>query len=198
MEDGNREGNESMDTSADPYPKYLDWLRYLSAFLLLLYGSSKLLGRQFSVPPGLALRPVGSLSGRDLAWFYYSYSHVYATLLGMIQLAGAALLLFRKTTLLGAAVVMPVITNILMINVFYFIAWGATCTSTFIFAAMVAILWRDRRALLGVFWTRQAAEPAELRMRHRMIAAAVVLSVMVLMAIGLWLSNAHTGALPKQ
>jgi hypothetical protein len=133
-----------MDTSADLYPKYLDWLRYLSAFLLLLYGSSKLLGRQFSVPPGLALRPVGSLRGRDLARFYYNYSHVYATLLGLIQLAGAALLLFRKTTLLGAAVVMPVITNILMINVFYLIAWGATCTSTFIFAAMAVILWRDR------------------------------------------------------
>jgi len=55
---GNLGGSESMDTSADPYPKYLDWLRYLSAFLLLLYGSSKLLGRQFSVPPGLALRPL--------------------------------------------------------------------------------------------------------------------------------------------
>lgn len=186
-----------MEPSADPYPKYLDWLRYLSAFLLLLYGTSKLLGRQFSVPPGLALRPVGSLSGRDLAWYYYSYSHVYATLLGLIQLAGAALLLFRKTTLLGAAVVMPVITNILMINVFYFIAWGATCTSTFIFAAMVAVLWHDRNALLGVFWTSQASEPAELRRRHRMIAAAVILSVIVLMAVGLWLSAARTSALPR-
>ncbi len=115
----------------------------------------------------------------------------------MIQLAGAALLLFRKTALLGAALVMPVITNILMINVFYFIAWGATCTSAFIFAAMVAILWRDRHALLGVFWTGQASEPAELRRRHRMIAAAVVLSVIVLMAAGLWLSTAHTSALPR-
>jgi len=92
---------------------------------------------------------------------------------------------------------MPVITNILMINVFYFIAWGATCTSTFIFAAMVAILWHDRQALLGVFWTGQASEPAELQRRHRMIAAAVVLSVIVLMAIGLWLSNGHTGAVPR-
>lgn len=84
-----------------------------------------------------------------------------------------------------------------MINVFYFIAWGATCTSTFIFAAMVAILWHDRHALLGVFWTHQAAEPAELRRRHQMIAAAVVLSVIVLMTVGLWLSTAHTGDVPR-
>jgi hypothetical protein len=178
-------------STTDPYPKYLDWLRYLSAFLLLLYGSSKLLGRQFSVPPDLALRPVGSLSGHDLVWYFYSHSHVYATILGLTQLAGAGLLLFRKTALLGAAVVLPVITNILMINVFFFIAWGATCTSTLIFAAMVAILWHDRQALLGVFWTGQAGEPAEVLRRHRMIAAAVVLSVVVLMAVGTWLSTTH-------
>jgi hypothetical protein len=92
---------------------------------------------------------------------------------------------------------MPVITNILMINVFYYITWGATCTSTLIFASMVAILWHDRHALLGVFWTSQASEPAELRRRHRMIAAAVVLSVIVLMAVGLWLSAARTSALPR-
>jgi len=28
-----------------PYPKYLDWLRYLSAFLRLVYASAKLVGR---------------------------------------------------------------------------------------------------------------------------------------------------------
>jgi hypothetical protein len=77
-----------------------------------------------------------------------------------------------------------------MINLFFFITWGAACTSTLIFAAMLVVLWRDRRALLGVFWTDQAGEPAELRGRHRIIAAAVVLSVIVLMAAAFWLDTA--------
>ena len=105
--------------SAAPYPKYLDWLRYVSAFLLFTYASSKLLGRQFSLPPEIALRPVGSLSGYQLAWFYYAHSHAYAVILGLIQLAGGALLLFRKTALLGAALTLPVMANIVMINVFF-------------------------------------------------------------------------------
>lgn len=54
--------------SAAPYPKYLDWLRYLSAFLLFTHAASKLLGKQFTLPEEIALRPVGSLSGYQLAW----------------------------------------------------------------------------------------------------------------------------------
>lgn len=177
-----------MDESPASYPKYLDWLRYLSAFLLFTYGSSKLLGRQFTLPPEVSLRPVGSLSGYQLAWFYYSYSHIYAVILGLIQVAGGALLLFRKTALLGAALMLPVITNIVMINVFFHIAWGALCTSTFIFVSMLAVLWRHRHALVGVFWTDQAAEPANVRRYYRLTAALVVLLVILLMGFGLWLS----------
>ena len=177
-----------MAASIDRYPRHLDWLRYISAFLLLLYASSKLLGKQFSVAPGMALRPIGTLSGRDLAWYFFGYSHVYAVLLGLIQLTGAALLLFRKTALLGAALLVPVMTNILMINVFYFITWGAVCTSTLIFVAVLAVVWRERQALLRLFWTDQDEEPLDLRRRYRTIAGAVVLSAAVLMAVGLWLN----------
>ena len=122
--------------SAAPYPKYLDWLRYLSAFLLFTYASSKMLGRQFTLPPEIALRPVGSLNGYQLTWLYYGHSHAYALILGLIQLGGGALLLFRKTALLGAALTLPVMTNIVMINVFFHIAWGAMGTSAFIFLSL--------------------------------------------------------------
>lgn len=47
-----------MAESADAYSRYLDWLRYISAFLLFTSGSSKLLHRQFTLPAEVALRPV--------------------------------------------------------------------------------------------------------------------------------------------
>jgi len=178
-----------MAESTDAYPKYLDWLRFLSAFLLFTYGLSKLFGRQFTLPREMALRPVGSLSGYQLAWFYYSYSHGYAVILGLIQLAGGALLLFRKTALLGAALMLPVMTNILMINVFFHIAWGALGTSAFIFISMLAVLWRQRDVLVGVFWTHQTAEPDNVRRYYRIAAAMIVLLVITLMGVGMWLSH---------
>ena len=84
---------------------------------------------------------------------------------------------------------LPVMTNIVMINVFFHIAWGALGTSAFIFGAMLAVLWYSRRALVGVFWTDQAGEPASARRYHRTIAALVVWLVIILMGFGLWLSG---------
>jgi hypothetical protein len=179
----------SMAEPSTPYPKYLDWLRYLSACLLFIYGLSKLLGIQFTLPPEMALRPVGSLTGHQLTWYYYSYSHAYANILGLTQLAGGAMLLFRKTAMLGAAMMLPVMLNILMVNLFFSIALGALYTSAFIFASMLAILWHDRRALVDVFWTDQASEPASARRYYRIVAAAVVLLVIALMGVASWLQK---------
>ena len=169
--------------------KIQNFLRYFSAFLLFTYGSSKLLGRQFTLPPEVAQRPVGSLTGYQLAWFYYSYSHLYAVILGLVQLAGGALLLFRKTALLGSAFMLPVMTNIVMINLFFNIAWGALCTSVFIFTSMLALLWHQRAALVGVFWIDQSSEPANQRRSYRVAAALAALLAFSLMGLGMWLSH---------
>jgi hypothetical protein len=83
------------------YPKLLDWLRYICAFLLYMYGMSKLAHMQFHLPAEIAHRPVGSLSGYELTWYYYGYSRTYACILGLAQVFGATLLLFRKTAFTG-------------------------------------------------------------------------------------------------
>jgi hypothetical protein len=168
-----------------PYPKYLDWLRYLSAYLLFTYGISKLAGVQFTLSPDIARRAIGSLSGYQLTWYYYSYSHAYAVLLGLTQLAGGALLLFRKTALLGAAIMTPVMANILMINLFFHIAVGAACTATFIFLSTFALLWREREALLGLFWIKQGAGAPASRKFHRSMAALVVL-IVIAQTVFIW------------
>jgi hypothetical protein len=161
-----------------PYPKHLDWLRYLSAWMLLSYGLLKLAGLQFHASD-MVQRPVGSLSGYQLTWYYYSYSHAYGTILGLVQLTGGTLLLFRKTATLGAAMVLPVMVNILMINLFFFIGWGAQGISVFILVSIVALLWRDRAALVGCFWSSQEAEPTNSRKFHRSVAVLLVIGEIV-------------------
>lgn len=89
---------------------------------------------------------------------------------------------------------LPVITNIVMINVFFHIAWGAMVTSAFIFASMLAVQWHQRHALVGVFWAQQASEPATVRRYYRIIAALVVLLVIILMGFASWFSAGSKAA----
>jgi hypothetical protein len=141
-----------------PYPKYLDWLRYICAFFLFFYGISKIAGHQLQLPPAAALRPVGSLSGYELTWYFFSYSHAYKDIVAVIQILSAILLLFRKTSLLAAMTMIPVMTNIVMINVFYWIGPGAMGTSLFITCALLLIIWRERDAFRVLLWDSQPSD----------------------------------------
>jgi len=174
-----------------PHPKYLDWLRYICALLLYFYGISKLAGHQLTVPADMALKPVGSLSGYWLTWYYYSFSHTYKDILGLTQIIGASLLLFRKTALLAAALMTPVMANILLINVFYSIAVGAEVNAAFILGCMLLLLWHQRKALLSVFWTNQSSESASTRTLHWIIRAAILLVVLAQVIVGTLLSHSH-------
>jgi hypothetical protein len=155
-------------------PQYLEWLRYISAYLVLTYGTRKLIGGgQFASGHAFGYRPIGSLSGFELTWFYYGYSHIYGTILGLTQILGGVLLLFRKSALLGAAVLTPVMANILMINIFFHIALGAEIAAAFLFASMLLLLWQEREALMTLFWRNQQIE-SRMGNRAQKIAAAIV------------------------
>ena len=167
------------------YPKLLDWLRYFCAFMLYMYGSSKLLHFQFHMNLALAQRPTGSLNGYELTWFYYGYSRSYATILGLTQITGATLLLFRKTTLLAAIIMLPVMANIVLINVFIMVDdWGPYLMSVLVSSAMLTILWHQRAELAGLFWGAQKAEPVDLRRVHVWIRVGTVGTVLGIMVTG--------------
>src|ERR1700753_3888366 len=121
-----------MSREVKPYPKYLDWLRYLCAWMLYFYGVSKLTGHQLVVPSWVAQKPIGSLDGYTLTWYYFGYSHTYKYILGLIQVVGASMLLFRKSALFAAVILVPVMINIMLINIFYSITAGAERTAAFV------------------------------------------------------------------
>ena len=170
---------------ANPYPKMLDWLRYFCAVMLYMYGLSKLAHLQFDLSSELGQRTISSLNGYQLTWFYYGYSRAYACILGLTQVAGASLLLFRKTTLLAALLMLPVMVNILLINIFILKNdYGPYFISILICSSLLLILWHQRAALISLFWATQNAEPAESRRIHMWIRLFIVLSVAFIMILG--------------
>lgn len=122
-------------------------IRYWLALSISSYGFAKILKTQFQTPDFLLDTPLSSLSGMSLTWYYYGYSYPMAVIIGLLQIGGSILLLYRKTTLLGVLILFPVMVNIVLINLFYKIAIGAFFNSIVYSLALVFFLFLHRERL---------------------------------------------------
>lgn len=90
-------------------------LRYVLGLIMVAYGLIKILGIQFP-STRLYTNPLNEVDGVTLTWFFLGYSTWFVTLLGLFELVPAVLLLFRKTKLVGATLLFPVLLNVFLIN----------------------------------------------------------------------------------
>jgi hypothetical protein len=155
--------------------------RWIAAVLLILYACAKLTGSQFAPLDSQIARPMRDVSGYWLTWYYFSYSATYGTIIGLIQLAGGVLLAFRRTALLAALMLVPVVVNILLIDIFFHYTAGPTVMATVILVCLLVVIapnvGRLRDAILP--------EPAPHRLAPRVAAITVVVATVW---TGMWLA----------
>ncbi|KAA0991939.1 hypothetical protein [Dyadobacter aurulentus] len=127
-------------------------IRYWLAYSISVYGFAKILKTQLQSPEFNLDMPLGDLSGFALTWYYFGYSYTLAVILGLFQVGGSILLLFRRTTLIGVMVLLPVMVNIVLINMFYQIASGAFFNSVIYTISLTFLLLLDFKKLKAAFW----------------------------------------------
>ena len=94
------------------------YLRYTLGAVLLTYGSVKL--SQFPPPFYSVLnKTFGEQTPMGLLWTFIGASTGYTVCIGLLEVLCGALLLFRRTTLLGSCLAFAVTLNIFLLNVFY-------------------------------------------------------------------------------
>ncbi|MGH7294651.1 MAG: hypothetical protein ACRELB_06955 [Polyangiaceae bacterium] len=96
------------------------YVRYGLAFTMMSYGVMKILPVQFA-PPGLGmlLEPYGDSSPMGLLWTFMGASRSYSIACGVVELLGAVLLLWRRTTFIGASLLVVATANVLLLNLSY-------------------------------------------------------------------------------
>jgi uncharacterized membrane protein YphA (DoxX/SURF4 family) len=117
--------------------------RYYAAFTLLGYGFAKVMGAQFTILDSELAKPMGDVSGFWLTWYYFSYSAVYASVVAWVQIVGAALLGFRRTALVGVLLLLPVMVNIVCIDLWvvkFPLESGALRNAFFALFALLVVL----------------------------------------------------------
>jgi len=156
----------SIDRRRSSYPFALDFLRtyvrYGLAFTMLLYGIQKVFPIQFApLMLNRLLEPYGDSSPQGLLWTFMGFSRLYTIFAGSVEVVGAVLLLWRRTTLLGALLLAGATTNVLLLNLSYDVPVKLYSAHLLVMALFLAA--PDGRRLLRTALLRRAEPLPPLR-----------------------------------
>ena len=174
--------------------------RYYAAFTLLGYGFAKVMGAQFTVLDSELAKPMGDVSGFWLTWYYFGYSPVYASVVAWVQIVGAALLGFRRTALVGMVLLLPVMVNIICIDLWvvrFPLESGALRNAFFVLVALLVAL-SFHASDLYRFFQRNRGDLAVLETRRVWTGSASAVLILAMIAYtaheGYWLANVNNRA----
>lgn len=109
-------------TEVNPrYNKLYYWsivvLRYTAALGIIAWGFKKFVPKQMELPSRTFMEtPFGDFSEQKIYWQYVGLSQGYEIFLGFAEIAVGVLLLFRKTTAVGAVVLALLLFNVCLAN----------------------------------------------------------------------------------
>ena len=114
--------------------------RWAIAIIAVVYGFSKLNGAQFTVLDSELDKPMGLVSGFWLAWHFFGYSTVYGNLIALLQIACGLLITQARLALAGALILLPIATNIVLVDVFYGVDLGGTIAGIVLLVLVLRIV----------------------------------------------------------
>ena len=160
-------------------------VRFSLAHIFMTYGLGKIYGVQFPLPSEETLAmTLGEFTGQELTWAYFGWSFPYTAFVGLGQVLSAFLLFYRRTQLLGAIVLLPIIGNIVAVNFAYDI--GVKFYSVlYLIMTLYLILVESGRLWAFLLANKTVEKRPELELSTKMKRAAfVVQHVAILFIIG--------------
>ena len=128
-------------------------IRYGVAFDLAEFGWAKICHLQLVMPLSKLDLPYNSFSSSDLFWYFFSYSYTLGCIIAALQITGAMLLLFHRTRLLGVFILLPVLANILLMDIFYQIGYSVVVHASIMMAGILYFLVIEFNRLKEFFFT---------------------------------------------
>jgi len=152
------------------------------ALAMLIYGINKLVPIQFgSLRLAEMVQPIGEQSPMGLLWRFMAASPAYTMFTGFAEVLSAYLLLFRRTTMLGALICAGVMAHVVALNFCYDVP--VKLFSSRLFLLSLLLLAPDLKRLWHFFILHQPVESQVFPPHFKSSAAnatALVLKLIVL------------------
>jgi hypothetical protein len=117
---------------------------------MIVYGFIKLFEGQFAFPGITQLeKTYGSSSPMNLLWTFMGFSRPYTVFTGGLETLCGLLLLFRRTTAIGCLMTIAVMSNVVMLNLFYDVP-VKLFSMHLLFIAFI-IVWPDIKRIYNFF-----------------------------------------------
>ncbi|MEO0468756.1 MAG: hypothetical protein AAF206_03975, partial [Bacteroidota bacterium] len=137
----------------------LGWtlIRFFLAYTFVNYGMAKVIDMQFAGRLSSLDTPIVEMRPMSVAWSFFGYTYGYQAFVGWSQLAAAFLICFRRTSTLGAVLLLTVISNIVLVNFYYDVC--VKLNSSIYLAMTIWVLLTDFPRLLRFFLLNETAGP---------------------------------------
>ncbi|MEW7290214.1 hypothetical protein [Aquimarina sp. 2304DJ70-9] len=156
-------------------------VRYFLVLTMFLYGFAKVLTLQFSELSNFDLiKTFGDSSPMGLLWGFMEYSNTYTRFSGIVEIFAGILLLFRKTVVLGALLLIAIMLNVFMMNISYDIP--VKLYSIILFIMGIFILVPDIKRTMQFFVLNKTVQPKAIKpyfSKQKFKTAAVIIKSLV-------------------
>jgi hypothetical protein len=179
-----------IDRRRPNYRTLYAWLRlivrFTLAFTLLSYGFAKIYPLQFHSPFLSTLTETyGEASPMGLLWTFMGASAAYTMFCGSVEAIGGVLLLFRRTTAIGALVAAGAMLNVAMLNFCYDVPVKLYSLHLFLMSAF--LLLPEVKPLWNFFLAHRTSRLESVSLpkfeRRWLRGAAIVLQVLVVASV---------------
>ena len=168
-------------------------VRCYLALMMLGYGMDKLVPIQFgSLQLVEMLQPIGEQSPMGLLWRFMAASPAYTMFTGFAEVLSACLLLFRRTTMLGAFLCAGVMAHVAALNLCYDVP--VKLFSSRLLLMSLFLLAPDGRRLFDFFILHRPMEAQAFtpRFRSRKLNQAALVSKIVVLVLYLTIGILNT------
>ncbi len=159
----------------------MSWIVVMAMFV---YGGGKII--QFTGMPYLD-KPVSELSGMELMWAFYGYSKPFVLTIGVFEILGGVLILFKRTRIIGCLFTSAILFNIILQDYFYGVHVGALKAAILYQVLIIGILWINKKRLLQAIGLLIFNDDLGKLTRKRITVLLISFLLFVLLRIGEYL-----------
>ena len=171
-----------LDRRRREYSRLYEWLRVYVRFglaaIMLGYGFAKVIPTQMQRPTLERLvEPWGEFSPMGVLWSFMGFSNVYQIFTGIGEALGSCLILFRRTTTLGALLLCAVLANVALLNYTFDVPVKLYSTNLLLMA--IFLVAPDAKRLIDLLVLNRPAQPRVVTPLIRRFGPKVAAAVIV-------------------